>query len=357
MDDAVPFRALGTVFELVWEWNALGAARREGALAARERHQAERWVRLVLDEPPGMLLLRAALAASPHYDPDDLSDAEVVEEILTALERERLLVFQGSDVRGGGRAPVPPRPLPPSPGPGPRTQLSFYEITVVDENDRALAGLELDVRTPGTSGRFKTDAGGRVRLDREPPGVGSATVPSLLQLSKTMSGQETRPRRVTPLPTGEDWHVRTPRGLTAEVRLPDAEPQRLMIVTRADLGHFAVEHLRGRYRFACGDAGPWVLTTDPHPCLAVHSEGLGKRVRVMAVPIGEPTASASEEQPSAFRTLMATPPPTTRQAELWLELAVDDLVEALLRGDHDAVSGLLAWVPHAQPFLPPVQGS
>ena len=357
MDDGVPVRALGTIFELAWEWTAFGTARRQGTLATRERHQAERWVRLVLDEPPGMLVLRAALARSPHYDPDDLSDAEVVEEVLRALERERLLVVEGRDPRGGGRAPAPAGPLPPPPRPGSRAELSFYELTVVDENDRALAGLELDIRTPGTSGRIKTDARGRVRLDREPPGVGRATVASLLQFSTIMSGQETHPRRVTPLPAGEDWHVRTPRGLTASVALPDARPQRLMLVTRADLDHLAVEHLRGRYRFACAHAGPWVLTTHPHPRLAVHSEGLGKRVRLIVVPTGNAAGPASEAQPSDLQTLVATTPPTTHEAEVWLDLAVDELVDALHRRDHAAVSALLATVPHAQPFFPPVQGS
>ncbi|MBI4957647.1 MAG: hypothetical protein HY908_36915 [Myxococcales bacterium] len=105
MAEGIPFRALGTSFELVWEMDALRQGREQASFRVTEREQALRWVGFVLDEPHGLRLLRAVLAASPHFEPDRLTDVEVIEEVLKALERRRLRVFQGVDFRGGGTAP------------------------------------------------------------------------------------------------------------------------------------------------------------------------------------------------------------------------------------------------------------
>ena len=203
------FRFLGGTCEFVWLADSLVRPRAAPVLRLVDFEQARRFVVEVARDGPGMRLLRSVLAGSAHFDPERLTDDQVVDQTANALDLGRLLVFRVEDFRGGGRSPQQPPHGPVLP---PERTLSFYEVVVVDETDRALAGLELDLSTPGRSGRFKTDGNGRVRLDREPPGVGRASVTSLIDLSLLMKGQERRPRRVEPFPTGADWpRVRLPR--------------------------------------------------------------------------------------------------------------------------------------------------
>ncbi|MCC6523978.1 MAG: hypothetical protein IT373_15065 [Polyangiaceae bacterium] len=346
--------------------DALRQGREQASFRITEREQALRWVGFVLDEPHGLRLLRAVLAASPHFEPDRLTDVEVIEEVLTALERRRLRVFQGADFRGGGTAPGPepqrPTVPPDPPGHRPERSLSFYEICVVDERDSPIEGLPLRLATPAGVTTRRTDAAGRVRVAEAPPGFGAASCAEPESFAELTRGWQSRPRRRWPLPVGPDWHVRTPRSLREPVVLPDAVPQRLMIVTRTDVTHQSASwtHTAAALRLA-DPAAPAALEQGAMVRLSLHADASAAHAVVLAtsraVASIEPQpvpASAFGGTGSASAVSMVAPWPARSDSDgtPWLDAPIDAMHEALFAGRFEEVWPLLWRIP-AEPHRSP----
>jgi len=186
------------------------------------------------------------------------------------------------------------------------TGLSFYEVVLLDELETPLAGVELRLTTPAGPTKRTTDANGRVRVDGVPPGFGHAELVSLEQLAEVMAGRERGARRQVALPEGEPWHVRTATQVAAPVLLPDAEPQKLLLVTRTDLVHSAhVDPWVGGLTEVA--AGPWAFVQDALTRLGWHSDALGRVASIAAVPPELPPAPPPATMPSVSSNLWIAP--------------------------------------------------
>lgn len=79
-----------------------------------------------------------------------------------------------------GTRPQAQRPPEEPPGPGPAEELGWIEVTLVDEEDRPIAGEDYKITLPDGSLRVgKLDAAGRVRVDGIPQGTCWVQFPSL----------------------------------------------------------------------------------------------------------------------------------------------------------------------------------
>ncbi|WP_437320872.1 hypothetical protein [Sorangium sp. So ce385] len=156
---------------------------------------------------------------------------------LVALREIRVPV-SAAPLGQGSRAPhAGPATSPPARPPGAGAELSFYELVLLDELETPIADVSMRVSTPAGEVVRRTDASGRVRVDGVPAGWGSAAIASADELARALAGRERGPRRTAPLPEGETWHVRVPSRIGDAVSLPDAESQKLLLVTRTDLVH------------------------------------------------------------------------------------------------------------------------
>lgn len=225
--------------------------------------------------------------------------------------------------------PVQPKPL-----------LSFYEIMVVDEMEKPIVGADVRMITPAGGSVQQTDAGGRVRVDQAPPGLGSAQIVSARQLAECMRGHEHTARREDPLPRDEPWTIQIPSRLARTVTLPDGLPQKLMIVSRVDVYTSKNPNRWSDAQLADAAKGPWTLKSTKHELwLELHSDGL-RRTAILTGPTLVP------ETPGG----VSLPP------EEWLRLDVDALHEALFDGDFATAARMLVPLegdPPGPPDPPP----
>lgn len=227
--------------------------------------------------------------------------------LATAFERGELVVLIERE-QTRAVTPIQP-PVDPVPPPRPRPTndaLSFYELLVLDELEAPLGGVEIVMRTPLGTEQVLTDASGRARVVSAPPGFGDARVSRAAQLAEVMAGRERGPRRVTPLPEDESLHIATPSQLGAAIVLPDGEPQRLMIITRTDVLHTANPNPWSALTLIEADAGPWLLEQAEETALRLHSNALGRTVRLLG-PAPEAMAIVSP---------VIAPPPVAE--DLWI---------------------------------------
>lgn len=259
-----------------------------------------------------------------------------LDELLSRLARGEILIawraLAARPASPGLGQQDPAEPGQPAPGQGsPGQALSFYEIVVLDELETPIAGLRVTLSTPAGTITTPTDGAGRVRVDDAPPGVGRAYVTSGAELAAILAGRERRPRRTAPLPEGPTWQVRLASEIGDSVALPDAEPQRLMIVTRTDLRHFS-NRLPWRELSLSGEA-PCALDAGEHPELALCANAQGAQAVVVGAP---PPAEGA-------------PPP--EGAPEWLRAGIDALHAALFRGDFAPVWALLESIPLEPPVV------
>ncbi|WP_437682185.1 LysM peptidoglycan-binding domain-containing protein [Sorangium sp. So ce131] len=228
---------------------------------------------------------------------------------LVALRDTRALppgASRGPDAETRAPRHEPAEPRPPR-APEATTDLSFYEIVLLDELEAPIPGVTLRVNTPAGEVVRRTDSSGRVRVDAAPAGWGSAAISGVDELAKALAGRERRPRRVAPLPEGDAWHVRLPSRFGDAVSLPDAEPQKLMLVTRVDLAHVAQPSPWPALSLVDDQDGPWQLTVaEEKVMLALHAVARGAQAVVQAV---------LPELPPAPRPPVAPPPV---HAGLWI---------------------------------------
>lgn len=204
-----------------------------------------------------------------------------------ALRLVRVPLQVGNATAGGSGAalPIPPAgPATPGGGSSPATPpsdgpMSWYELTIVDEKEQGIAGIAVDMHTPAGTQRVVTGGGGTARVEA-PAGTGWA-YPQVESATEALEGREQQPRRTDPMPEpAPDLHVRTLRRLDGGVRLPNEEPQTLMLMTRVDLRHaslivpwhdFVLEHTEG----------PWAHAEDRNLQLALHADGADRLARVL----------------------------------------------------------------------------
>ncbi|WP_437580745.1 LysM peptidoglycan-binding domain-containing protein [Sorangium sp. So ce887] len=236
--------------------------------------------------------------SSPHHqDHREIRD-RITARVRQALEHGELVALReihaaasaaprGPEARAPHDATARSRPAR---SPGAATELSFYEVVLLDELETPIAGVSLRVSTPAGEVVRRTDGSGRVRVDGVPAGWGSAAIASAGELARALAGRERGPRRTTPLPERDAWHVRVPSRCGDAVSLPDAEPQTLLLVTRTDLVHIA-QASPWRALSLVDRAGPWQLTlAGERAMLALHSGAIGAQAVVQGmVPEPSPT--------------------------------------------------------------------
>jgi nucleoid-associated protein YgaU len=216
------------------------------------------------------------------YDQRDVR-AMISARLREALQSGELVAFREarSPASFVAREVGVPASEPRQPPRGAPAELSFYEITVLDELEAPIAGVLMRVSTPAGTVTRPTDTSGRVRVGGVPAGFGSAQIAGAGELASALAGREQRPRRTAPLPQGDAWHVRIASRIGEAVTLPDAEPQRLMIVTRTDLAHFA-QTSPWRELSLAGEAVPCQLTlAQASTTLALHAVATGAQAVVM----------------------------------------------------------------------------
>ena len=147
----------------------------------------------------------------------------------------------GGEAAASDGASLPDVTTKPSQSDEEDSALSYYELQLFDERDCPIAGVEVKVQTPLGTIFEVTDGDGCVRVDDAPAGFGHASVVAA-SLREALSGDEQRARRTAPLPEEPPWHVRTMRQLSQSVMLPDAERQKLMVITRTLVTHDAERH-------------------------------------------------------------------------------------------------------------------
>ncbi|WP_437276070.1 LysM domain-containing protein [Sorangium sp. So ce375] len=186
------------------------------------------------------------------------------------------------------------------------TELSFYEIVLLDELETPIADVSMRVSTPAGEVVRRTNESGRVRVDGVPAGWGSAAIASADELARALAGRERGLRRTAPLPEGDTWHVRVPSRIGDAVSLPDAEPQKLLLVTRTDLVHIAQASPWAALSLV-EPAGPWQLTVaEERAMLALHSAATGAQAVVQGI--------APEPSPASPPPI----PPPPVDAGLWI---------------------------------------
>jgi hypothetical protein len=254
----------------------------------------------------------------------------------------------------GPRHPEPPKMAlvdepPPPRDPSPDDPRVTYELTVFDEWDSPIAGLEMMVTTPAGTTSEITDGNGRIQVDG-PPDHASAYVGDASGLAGLLAGKEKKARRTTPLPEGDPWVVRTPATLADTVLLPQGKPKKMMVVTRTDLSHFA--NGSPWKKRALADAGPYALVENDPVRLQMQSDAtaaeavvVGHRATAPGGPTGtEPSTPREEAAPAA--------PGETSTAPEWLRTVVDSLHDALFQGSFDEVFAILKSIPLDPPRGP-----
>ena len=130
--------------------------------------------------------------------------------------------------------PVDPR-RDPRPKRKDEIPLDTYELQIVDELDRPLAGIEVVLNTPAGPAIKPTDGAGVARVDNAPEGIGSARIRDLAEVRKLLAGRQSQRRRMTKFPEADDVLVRTLTGAREQITLASGVKKTLMIVTRTDV--------------------------------------------------------------------------------------------------------------------------
>lgn len=265
------------VVELVPWWGEHSGPRHEGDPRAAVREWLRRGGRWSLGslELPGL---------------ERLSDGALVSRLVREIERghlrlHRVVLPASAGPTGGAGAGAtvpspPPDPQPPgSPAVPSDEPMSWYELTILDETDKGIAGVVVDVSTPAGTQRVVTGGGGKIRVEA-PAGTGYA-YPDVESAAEAMQGREQQARRTDPMPEPDPaTHVKTLRRLDGGVRLPHEEPQRLILMTRVDLRHASTMVPWDTLALE-DDEGPWDHTEDRNLQLALHADGADRLARVL----------------------------------------------------------------------------
>jgi hypothetical protein len=223
--------------------------------------------------------------------------------------------------------------------------LTFYQVTLVDELQNPISGVDIGLTTPGGGFPLTTDGSGVVFLDQQPAGTGQAKVADLNQLATAMAKQESKPVRTQPLPDDDNTHIMLPSQL-ASIDVPSATPQTIMLITRTDLAIHAIPDGWGPLQLA--QDGPWTLQQDETTAtLTMHSEGLGKTVTILgAAPDPIPDPSLDSLLPLPVNSLWI--PPST-----YLVQNGDTLSSLAQMYLGDSSRGLEIWSLNGDPNNPP----
>jgi hypothetical protein len=217
-------------------------------------------------------------------------------------------------------------------------------VTLIDELEAGIAGVEVEITTPNGTQVLLTDGAGSVRVDEAPPGTGSAHVVSAAQLAEVIVARVEGGKRTSPLPTEADLLVLTPKNCENAVQLPDAQPQRIMIVSRTDI-------VWGSVVDSWGDLP--LLSVESDPC-RLAAEALTSLLRLCSTGAG-PSALIGQ-RPSGVdidRVGIAPAPEATVAPDARLSIDIDALHEALFAADFDTVVALVETAAAGPPLPPP----
>jgi hypothetical protein len=242
----------------------------------------------------------------------------------------------------------PKRPAPPvTPEPPP---LSFYEVVVLDELERAIAGVEVELTTPNGTQRLVTDGAGLVRVDEVPPGTGSAHIVSAQQLFDVLRDRVDLDPRRTPLPEDGDLLVVTPRRVETSVSFPDATTQRIMVVNRTNIVWGSVVEHWGDLMLLSDEGGPSRLAADALTAtLKLSSTGDGPSALIGLPPSGVDVG----EGETGSRDITGATITDSIDQNARLAIDIDALNEALFGADFSTVGSLLGVAADEPPPAPP----
>jgi hypothetical protein len=222
-----------------------------------------------------------------------------------------------------------------------------YELVVVDEAEKPLAGLDIAVTTPAGTTTETTDQDGRIQV-QGPPENASAYVKSPDQIAGILAGKEKQKRRTQPLPEGDPWHVRTPTDLSDTIILPKGKPQKLMIVTRTDLAHHAYASSWSGHKLTEG--GPYVMERRDPVQIQMASDATAAQAVVVARPATQAGGATGTER--STEALPGAPRETPETEPEWLRTVVDSLHDALFKKRFDVVFAILSSIPLDPPRPP-----
>lgn len=147
-----------------------------------------------------------------------------------------------------------------------------------------------------------------------------------------------------PLPEGEPWHLRTPTDLGQSILLPEAKPQKLMIITRTDLSHHtAISPWTGH---ALASDAPASLEKGDPVRLQLRSDATSTQAVVVGHTVNARPGPRSAEG--------APPPPEGPAPPEWLRANVDALHDRLFKGSFAEVFRILESIPLDPPPPPDV---
>jgi hypothetical protein len=273
------------------------------------------------------------------------------------------------------RIPLLPEPSsePPSePAPKPAQKpasvpLDTYELVVIDELGKPLAGIEVVMNTPLGTQIKPTTGGGSARVDQEPEGIGSARLRDILKVREALAGRENQKRRMTKFPDESDvFTIRTLSGATDEITLHSGVRHTLMLVTRTDV--YSVGHPASWGKLAEDPnkgVAPWTFEAALQALLFLHADGTRANAGVIGespkppnfpppsvvppVPLPPAAVSTFAEAQALHPVRAAQPAPGKAPPPRFLEVDLDALHDALFTGDLNRALAIMA----AQPVDPP----
>jgi hypothetical protein len=224
--------------------------------------------------------------------------------------------------------------------------LSFYELVLQDELESGIAGITIEMQTPGGTATMTTDDSGLVRVSDVPPGTATARITSGAQeLADALGPLVQQPKRRTSIPEDDRLLLITPAKFTTAVTFPDAQTQRVMLVTRTDLVWGSVADQWGDLVLLSEDTDPCRLVpADPACVLQLASTGAGA-IATLGFP-----ASGVDVGPELVNE---------QRAPQRLSIDIDALNEALFTEDFDSVTSVLDTAaadppdPSSPPDFPP----
>ncbi len=332
------------------------------------RGELRRWLHVLDPSDPGIATALTQTHASVFGSTAGATSGVSVAQLLADLELAGFAGLVHARLRRSGGADIPRPPvaepvdlvdlLPPprtgAPGDDVAPGISSYAVQLLDEHERPLTGVEIELRTPSGSQRVVTDGDGVAQAEA-PPGHGTASVADVDALRQQLAQAHHGPARTEPLPEAPDLHVCTLGELHRAVTVPSAERQRILLLTRCDLDHDHDAADWGELSVDAGDAVA-VAQAQDRVTIQIHADGLHRQLHVVgqappAIDYSPPDSNLVPGDVGAWEPL---PPPV---APTWLAVDVDRLQTALAHGDLDQAAALLAQTADEPedpaPMLPP----
>jgi hypothetical protein len=136
--------------------------------------------------------------------------------------------------------------------------------------------------------------------------MGTARIASVAAILPVLIGNLDKPLRLTPVTCYEDTEVRTLRSLSRAFNIPADRPQKLILISRINVGLFSPG--QGWENVRLPPDGPWKLEGGPQSILRAVADGSGKAMTGLWELLTGQQSSAQAPPPSSGGTGSWTPP-------------------------------------------------